>query len=198
MKRRGLTATTLRTALSFSLLLIILLAAAGFSVANGWLRDLATDVSHSTADANASRTTITTLQQLQEKLDANQEVIQRASNIVAESQSYQYQDQIIQDLNNYAAASGLTLTNFNFETQADSSDNSEDQESTQGVAPPSGINSTLVSVTIQNPVNYDNLLRFFYAIEQNLSKMQITNISLTSAEGSDVASEALIIEVYIR
>jgi hypothetical protein len=198
MSRRRLSATTLRTALSLSLLLIILLAGAGVSVVNSWLRDLATDVSHATADANASRTTITTLEQLQEKLAANREVIQRASNIVAESQSYQYQDQIIQDLNNYAAAAGLTLTNFNFEAQADTSTDQEGQESTQNVAPPSGINSTLVSITIKNPVNYDNLLRFFYAIEQNLTKMQITNISLTATEGSDVASDDLMIEVYIR
>jgi hypothetical protein len=200
MKRRSrLTATTLRTVLSFSLLLIILLAAGGFSIANGWLRNLATDVSHATADASASHTTITTLEQLQETLAENREVIERANNIVAESQSYQYQDQIIQDLNNYAAAAGLTLINFNFSTQDSEAEPQEGQETTtQNVAPPSGINSTLVSVTIKNPVNYDNLLRFFYAIEQNLTKMQITNISLTSGDGSDVTSEALVIEVYIR
>jgi len=199
MKRRNrLTATTLRTILSLSLLLIVLLAAGGFSIANGWLQNLATDVSHATADASASRTTITTLEQLQEKLAENREVIERANNIVAESQSYQYQDQIIQDLNNYAAAAGLTLINFNFSAQDSAGGAQADQETAQNVTPPSGINSTLVSVTIQNPVNYDNLLRFFYAIEQNLTKMQITNISLTSDDGNDVTSEALTIEVYIR
>jgi len=199
VKRRSkLTATTLRAVLSFSLLLIILLAAGGFSIANGWLQNLATDVSHATADASASRTTIATLEQLQETLAENRDVIERANNIVAESQSYQYQDQIIQDLNNYAATAGLTLTNFNFSAQDSETTPQEGQEATQDVAPPSGINSTLVSVTIKNPVNYDNLLRFFYAIEQNLTKMQITNISLTSGDGNDVTSEALVIEVYIR
>lgn len=197
MRRRKITATTLRTILSLSLLLIIILAAGAFSVANNQLQHLATDVSHATADASASRTTITTLQQLQETLDENREIIERASNIVAESQSYQYQDQIIQDLNNYAAAAGLTLTNFNFAAQDDTT-TTQEGETTQNIPPPSGINSTIVSVTIQNPINYDNLLRFFYAIEQNLTKMQITNIALTAGDGNDVSSDALTIEVYIR
>lgn len=195
MKRQKLTATKLRAGLAFSLLLIIIGAAAVFSIANGWLQSLATQVSHATADANASHTTIATLEQLQEKLAENRGVIQRASNIVAESQSYQYQDEIIQDLNNYAAAAGITITNFNFGTQTDAN---QPATETPTVAPPSGINSTLVSIAIQNPVNYDSLLRFFYSIEQNLTKMQITNIGLTKAEGSNVTSEDLTVEVYIR
>lgn len=195
MKRRTLNATTLRASLALSLFLIILIAAAGFYMVNGWLRDLATDVSHATADASASRTTIGTLQQLQETLEANRQVIERADSIVAESQSYQYQDEIIRDLNNYAGAAGLTITNFNFDTQADTQEGTEEQSTTP--TPPSGINSTLVSVTLQNPVNYDSLLRFFYSIEQNLTKMQITNISLTKSE-NEITSDDLTIEVYIR
>jgi hypothetical protein len=196
MKRRALNATTLRASLALSLFLIILIAAAGFYVVNGWLRDLATDVSHATADASASRTTIGTLQQLQETLEANRQVIERADSIVAESQSYQYQDEIIRDLNNYAGAAGLTITNFNFDTQADDAQEGAESQPTTPT-PPSGINSTLVSVTIQNPVNYDSLLRFFYSIEQNLTKMQITNISLNKSE-NEITSDDLTIEVYIR
>lgn len=195
MKHRGLTATKLRATLALSLLLITLVTSGGFYVVNRWLRSFATDVSHATADATASHTTISTLQQLQERLAANREVIQRANSIVAESQSYQYQDEIIQDLNNYASTAGISITNFNFETQGTA--DQQDTTSTQGITPPSGINSTLVSVTIQSPVNYDSLLRFFYSIEQNLTKMQITNISLTKSEG-EVASDDLTIEVYIR
>jgi hypothetical protein len=195
IKRRGFTATTLRLTLSLSLLLITAAAAGGVYIVNDWLRSFATDVSHASADATASHATITTLQQLQEKLAANQAVIERANSIVAESQSYQYQDEIIRDLNNYAATAGITITNFDF---AATPETTPQNTESQGVAPPSGINSTLVSITIQNPVNYDNLLRFFYSIEQNLTKMQISNISLTKDIGSDIASDDLTIEVYIR
>lgn len=196
MKPRGFTATTLRASLASSLFLIILIAAGGVYVVNGWLRDLATEVSHATADASASHATITTLQQLQETLEANREVIDRANSIVAESQSYQYQDEIIRDLNNYAAAAGITLTNFNFEAQASGSADQQGQPPATPAAP-TGINSTLVSITIQNPVGYNNLLNFFYSIEQNLTKMQITNISLTKSD-NEIASDDLTIEVYIR
>lgn len=193
MRRHRFNATTLRLTLSLSLFLILLATAGGFYVANGWLRDLAMQVSHASADAEASHTTITTLQRLQDELAANRSVIERTSNIVAESQSYQYQDEIIRDLNEYAAAAGIGITNYSFESATDE----QEQAATPNVAPPSGINSTLVSVTVANPVNYDNLLRFFYSVEQNLTKMQITNISLTKS-GNDLSSEALTIEVYIR
>lgn len=195
MKHRRFTATTLRASLAASLFLIILIAGGGVYVVNGWLQSLATDVSHATADASTSRTTIATLQQLQETLETNRAVIDRANSIVAESQSYQYQDEIIRDLNGYAAAAGITLTNFNFETQAASSQDQQGQPAAP--AAPSGINSTLVSITIQNPVGYNNLLNFFYSIEQNLTKMQITNISLTKSD-NEIASDDLTIEVYIR
>lgn len=206
MKRRGFTATTLRLTLSLSLLLITLLAIGGFYMTNGWLKSFATEVSHASADAQASHTTITTLQQLQERLADNREVIQRASNIVAESQSYQYQDEIIRDINNYASAAGVGITNYNFDTQASPNQGQSGAESapapeatpTPTPAAPAGINSTHVSISLQNPVNYDNLLRFFHSIEQNLTKMQVTNISLAKDEGIDVTSEDLVIEVYIR
>jgi hypothetical protein len=193
MKRHRFNATALRLTLSLSLFLILLAAAGGFYVANGWLRGLATDTSHASADAEASHATVTTLQRLQDELAANRGVIERASNIVAESQSYQYQDEIIRDLNNYAAAAGIGITNYSFETDTAESD----QTATSNVAPPSGINSTLVSITLANPIDYDSLLRFFYSVEQNLTKMQITNISLTKS-GNELSSDALTIEVYIR
>jgi len=189
MKRR-FSATSLRLTLALSLLVIMIIAGVSVHLAGDWLRSLATDVSHASADAQASHTTISTLQQLQEELATNQAVIDRASNIVAESKSYQYQDEIIHDLNNYAAAAGITITNFNF--------NSEPAEGSTGVQAPTGINSTMVAVSIQNPVSYDNLLRLFHSIEQNLTKMQISNIALTKDTGDAISSSDLVIEVYIR
>lgn len=191
-RRRAFTATSLRLALSLSLFVIIVAAIGGVYVSGSWLRSFAVEVSHASADAQASHATITTLQQIQEDLTANREVIERANNIVADSQSYQYQDEIIEDLNGYAAAAGVTVTNFNFNIEDEAS---PDSTSTSA---PTGLKSTIVSVSLQNPVNYDNLLRFLYSIEQNLTKMQIANISLTKDIGNDVNSEDLTIEVYIR
>lgn len=191
MKRR-FSATSLRLTLSLSLLVIMIITGVSVHLAGDWLHSLATDVSHASADAQASHTTISTLQRLQEELAANQAVIDRASNIVAESKSYQYQDEIIHDLNNYAASAGITITNFNFNSEP-----TEGSGST-GVQAPTGINSTMVAVSIQNPVSYDNLLRLFHSIEQNLTKMQITNIALTKDTGDAISSSDLVIEVYIR
>jgi TolA-binding protein len=194
MKHTALTATKLRFILSFTLVLIILTTSGVLYFVNTQLRTFATEVSHTTADAAASQTTIATLQQLQQQLSENKEVVERASNIVAESQSYQYQDDIIQDLNDYASRAGITITNFNFDAAASSSEGAD----SPGIAPPAGINSTLVSITIQNPVVYDNLLRFIKSIEQNLTKMQVATIGLTKDTGSNITTDGLTIEVYIR
>lgn len=164
------------------------------SFALSLLGSLATDVSHTTVDATASENNLQNLQQVQQTLANEKDVIQRASNIVADSQSYQYQDQILTDLKAFAGQAGIVITNLDF-SAASTSKTATPTASTA----PSGVKSTSVSVTLKNPVNYVNFLKFIKSIEQNLTKMQISKIALSkSASGSDVSSETLIIEVYIR
>src|SRR5690606_13131347 len=105
--------------------------------------------------------------------------------------SYQYQNEIIRDLNQYAAATGIAITNFNFETQ-ETAEQDQATPPNSTAAAPSGINSTLVSVTLQNPISYDALLNFFHSIEQNLTKMQISTVSLTKSN-NELASVTLTI-----
>ncbi len=196
-----MTATRLRLILSASLFLIILIAAIGFSVIDGTLRDMAADVSHTTADAAASRDSLQTLQKVQQQLTADADVMTRASNIVAESQSYQYQDQIVNDLNGYAGKAGITITSLDFgATTTTPAGGSANPTPTGTTAPAvSGVNSKTVTVTLKNPVNYNNLLRFIRSIEQNLTKMQISKVGISKgSSGSDVSSDVLTIQVYVR
>ncbi len=200
-KGRQFTATSLRLTLSVSLFVITALGVLGFSFAADGLRSTATEVSKTLADANASQNNVQVLQQVQTKLAQDKEVVDRARSIVAESQSYEYQDQIIKDLTDYASRSSIGITNIDFSATKSTPTSAPAGGTTapSTAAPtPSGVNSTIVTITLQNPVTYDNLLRFIYAIEQNLTKMQISKVGLSKDSTGKITSETLAIEVYVR
>lgn len=195
----NLTATKLRVGLVISLFVIGAIEATIFTFAYGQLAQTATDVSHVVVDANASQNNLATLEKIEKILEDEKGVVDRASSIVADSQSYQYQDQIITDLNNYANKNSVTITNVDF-SAGQAATATPGQAAAPVTAAPAGLKSTSVTVTLKTPVDYNNLLRFIEAVEQNLTKMQISKIGLSkgASTGNDVTSDALTIEVYIR
>jgi hypothetical protein len=202
MKRLTISATSLRLALSVSLFAITLIASGLFYFVDRKLQSVAVDVSHTLVDESTSRNNIQTLQQIQRELADDKDVIARANSIVADSQSYQYQDQIVSDLNKYAGKSGITITNIDFSDGAGTGSTStgKTQTTTPGaVVAPTGVKTTSVSVTMENPIGYQNFLQFLRSIEDNLTKMQVQKISLSKGtSGDDVASDILTIQVYVR
>ncbi|MDX2776563.1 hypothetical protein PV379_04325 [Streptomyces caniscabiei] len=198
----GMTATKLRLILSCSLVLIAAMLIGAFVFFYGQLRDAATSTNHTVVDAAASQNNIATLDKIEDFLKENSQVVERARSIVADSQSYQYQDQIITDLNDFAGRNGVTITNVDFTGTTPPATTTSPSATAPAPSQPttSGIKSTSATITIKTPVNYDNLLRFLESIERNLTKMQISKVSLSrgSAEGNDIVSDALTIEVYIR
>jgi hypothetical protein len=198
-KGKPLTATALRLILIVSMFIIAALGVVGFSFVSDGLRETANNVSQTVAEAGASQNNVQVLQQIQTKLAEDKDAVERARSIVAESQSYQYQDQIIKDLTDYANRSRIGITNIDFAATKSSST----QSTTQTPAPqqstaPSGVNSTIVTITLENPVDYTSLLRFIHAIEQNLTKMQISQVGISKDPTGKVTSETLAIEVYVR
>ena len=198
IKGRPFTATQLRLLLSVSMFVIAVLAGVGFVLVNSQLKEYAIQVSHVAADASASRDNLQNLQTIEKQLKDDQDIVQKTNSIVAESQSYQYQDQIITDINNYASRSGIGITDINFSSQtASNTTPGATTPSTQII--PSGVKSSSVVITLKNPVNYDSMLRFIRSIEQNLTKMQVSRINLsrdTSTAG--VTSDVLTLQVYVR
>lgn len=197
-----ITPTKLRAILLISIALVIIAGGVIFYFANTSLRQVATSVSHKVADAQASGSTLDNLKKIQAFLDEQKSTIDRVNSIAADSQSYQYQDQIIVDLNTYASNAGIVITSINF-TAADAAaatPPASGAAATPDPATPSApIKSTFVSVSIQSPVDYENLLRFIKSIEQNLTKMQISSVSMSKgAESTDVTTDTLNIEVYVQ
>jgi hypothetical protein len=209
MKKTQFTPATLRLILSIGLVLAIVGAGVIFTLASTQLRNVATTVSHKVADAKASQNNLANLKKIEKFLADNKEAVTRANDIVAESKSYEYQNQIINDLKTYAAASGVSIKSFDFSagnsatptTAAPAATGAATTPSESPAATPAAptLKSTTVSITLDSPLVYNNLLHFVKAIEQNLTKMQISAITLSKGAGNNqVTTDALSIEVYIR
>jgi hypothetical protein len=205
MKAPTFTATSLRLTLSVSLFAIMIITGVLFYFIDGQLKAFATEVSHTTIDASASQNTVQTLQKIQRELANDKDIIAQANSIVADSQSYQYQDQIVSDLNRYASASGIKITNLDFSasTSTGTPSSGKTPTPTPGTTvptAPSGVKTTSVAVTMENPIGYGNFLQFLRLIEDNLTKMQVQKISLSKGTGGndDVSSDVLTIQVYVR
>lgn len=206
-KKFTLTATNLRIILAVSLVAITAIGAGGFALAYNWLDGFAADASTVASHAAASESELQELSQTEKMLKTQHHAVERASKIAAESKSYQYQDQIINDLNDFARKAGITIADITFadNNAKGSSSSSSSSSSKTGTSLPAiaGLKATTASVTVKNPVEYRKLLTFMYLVEQSLTKMRIANVDLSrsTAQGQppdSITSNTLTIEVYLR
>ncbi len=207
-KKFTLTATNLRIILAVSLVAITAIGAGGFALAYNWLDGFAADASTVASQAAASESELQELSQTEKMLKTQHHAVERASKIAAESKSYQYQDQIINDLNDFARKAGITISDITFadnNAKGGSSSSSSSSSNKTGTSLPTiaGLKATTASVTVKNPVEYRKLLTFMYLVEQSLTKMRIANVDLSrsTAQGQppdSITSNTLTIEVYLR
>lgn len=199
----GMTAQKLRLLLLAGIVTLVLIAGAIFWLVRGHLLGYALQVQQSTAEASSSTQNLATLENLKTQLAQDADTVERTKNIVAESKSYAYQDQIIKDINTYADRSGVSVSGYTFNTNtpaaAPSSTTAAAPQAAAGTKTVNGLKSVSVSVNLKSPVKYENVMNFVHSIEQNLTKMQLAGISLTKDPTSDnVTASALTIEVYTR
>ena len=210
----GLTATKMRVVLLVSLVLAISGMATGFYFAYLSLQKASDEVASIQATANSEDATVQNMMQTKKDLAKYADTVERAKNIVAESQSYRYQDQVVRDISEYANRAGVPLASIGF--QAESGDSSaaasgtntppaaegSTAEGTDAPAAASGgasMKNTTVSVTLAQNISYANFLHFIHLIEESLTRMQITQISIARGDSPDtITAQTLNIEVYIK
>ena len=197
-------AAGLRIALSGVLILTLALIGGGFYFAQHTLRSYAQETSILNSQANASTQNLSTLRALEQYLKEHDSDLKRASDVVAESNQYKYQDEIVSDISSFAASSGVTVTSFAFSTATQTTPATPATPLVPGATPttvPVSVTPTTATVTLAQPIKYKNLLNFIHKIEQNVTRMQIASISLTRSDGGgdgSVSVNALNIEVYLR
>lgn len=214
MNKPTLTPALLRVILSITLVLLFLIGIGIFLLGYKRLGVVNTDAQAVAAKARDSQSSINRLMTTKKMLQDNSATIDRANQLVSQSRSYVYQDQIISDINKYATESGISITDISFTDSKTTAVGGSSAGATTGgsastaAAPmagagatPAGIKSMTAQVSIANPTSYSSMLTFIHLIEQSLFRMQVSKISLSRGEaagGDQISSNALTIEVFVR
>jgi hypothetical protein len=223
MKSASLTAASLRILLLAILLLALIGGGVGFYYVHGLLNDYAKETSELNSQAAASEKNIESLRTIKQYLATHQDDIERTQKVVAESQQFQYQNQAINAINRLAKESGIRVEKITFvgDTATAAGGAAQPQQpaptpaepatpvptagSPTGLpAAPTGptLQSKKFDVQIESPVNYKELLKFIYLIEQNITRMQIGSVQITHSGQDDnrntVSSNSFNIEVYVQ
>lgn len=175
--------------LRYILIALIIVMLGSFSAGIWWVQGLlaqnvrATD--HAKIDAEVSATEVQQLKQLQKQLAQEQDIVERAKQIAASSEQYRYQDQVIKDVSDYAARYGISINTIDFT-----------QTAGQQAA---GAKKTSFTITLKGPLAYITFMRFLRDIEQNLTKIQVTSLTLTpDKDPSSITNPSLSLEVFLK
>lgn len=169
MKNNKLDAVRLRLMLIGLVVLLLGGGVGGVWYLQGLLSNQMTETNKIKSAATSSSDNLAKAQALKIYLQTNHSDVEKTEKIVADTTYYQYQNQIVTDITSYAKTAGVTILGFDFPAVV-----------TNGKTPSTtGLNSIAANITLQNPVPYRNYLIFLKLIEQNLTKMQITDVSIT-------------------
>lgn len=178
-KKAGMKASHLRSFLIFCFV-VSLGAGAGLYYLNYFqIEELAIEMNHRVADADASTKQIQQLQILKSQIDRDENLITRANNLFAAPDTYQ--TQAIRDVRHYAALSGTNVTTTTFSD-----------------TPIQGARS--FTVEIGSPTSYTNFIRFLRGIESNIPKMEVSKLSIGRASngGDSVIVDNVIMIIHIK
>lgn len=150
------------------------------------LLDQARETDHAKIDADLSQLELDKLKKLQADLAAKKDLIERTKQITTTANQYHYQDQVVSDINAYAYRNGLTISSFDFGASAK--------------ANPAGAAKTAFTLSLQNPVKYDQFLAFIHQIESNVTHMQITTIALSpdTRNPTQILNPTIGLEVFLK
>lgn len=188
----------------FGLVIFLLLSGlvADFVVASNYLKTQASKLESLHQQADASSNDITSLKYAETWLQQNASTVQRANDIVATSSTYQ--DQVIKDINTYAAQAAVPISGYTFTAPTAAGVPAAPVAATPAAvgaakAPP-GVTANNVSVTLGEDVDYQSFLRLLKLLEQNVTQMQITNMTLTpdTTNPSKLVSPNITLTVYTR
>lgn len=196
--KKVLNASIARIILSL-LLLIILSAMVGLVIfAYSFLSKTSEEVGKMQTEAIAVDAKIQSLLASKSQLDRNSDTVKKAKNIVSESKLYQYQNQIIQDLNTYADRAGIPIKAFSFQNEPTTSAKTA-KSSKRTSTSPAGVKSTFVSIQLGDLIDYTKFLHFLSLIEKNVTRMQLLGVSISrGANNHEISIQSLEVKVYTR
>ena len=165
-----------------------------FIVAHTMLGAKAIDADHARIEAELAEDEINRLKRLKIILANDQEAIDKAAKIVASSQKYDYQDKIISDITNYANQSGVKIIGFDFNLKSTA------PKSNASIAKANNLQLISAVVKINDDTEYASLLKLVRLIELNVTKIQLTKLTLTPnpADPARLLGTTIEFEVFTR
>lgn len=187
MKKGQSSATNLRTLLLFVVIIMAAVIIGGFLFAGNWLSTSANDSKTKNYTSVSGNLSSSEIINLQGDINTHRVASIKATGLIMPANSFE--NVIHQDLNNYAADIGISITSFGL-TQKPSYMTTD--------VPISGIQSQFISVSLGNPVQFAKLLEFIEAMESNTPKIKLTGMSMDSLSNQNdlVSVKPIIIEVY--
>ena len=197
--------TTFRLILSVLLVLTIVLGVALFIFGQSELSKYAEETRSLDTEAQASSDELQALSTLKSRLDKSSSDVERAAQIASTSKSYQYQDQVVEDINKHAAAAHIAISSIEFPQANATGTKTGTNTSTSGTTAksaataPAGFKPTGATVNLVTPTSYENLYNLILRLENSLFRMQISSLSLTKDPlSNEVLVDALTLEVYMK
>ncbi len=190
MKTKGLTAQKV----TWVLIGLMLLGMAGIIGGSWYLQGILSskvlETTRTKSLAGQSGENLQKAQLLKSYLARNDDQVKKTALIVADTTFYQYQNQIVEDLTQYANAAGVSIIGFDFPQSI----------STAIIDKTTGLKSLTATITLKGPTPYQGYLTFLKLIEQNLTKMQITDVALVPDQSNlnMITDPTVGIEVYVK
>lgn len=189
LKSFQLTSKIVSQLLIACIVLLVIGAATGSWLMQSALSSQVTAADHAKIDADLSQTELQRSKTLAAYLETNKAAVEKAKSIVADTKTYQYQNQIVNDIESFASKAGVTVLGYSFPI------------STAAAKPDTtGMKSVSAIITFKSPMQYNNYLRFIKYIEQNITKMQITDLALAPDpnNGNNIEGTSLTLKVYLE
>jgi hypothetical protein len=189
MKKTKMKATTLRRSMTTILIIAICASTVAFYYIQSQLNTYAISTRKVISESTLGGTGTAGITKFQEEIAEAQVVSQKAITITTPIQDYQ--TQAIKDLNKYAANAGITITDYSF---------SQSTSSKTATTLPNGVGVSSVTITLNNPVPYSNLMQFLKSIENSTPKIQLDSINISPDQNNKnaVTVQPLTIEIYTR
>lgn len=118
-------------------------------------------------DAETSRQNLTNMQGLRPYLNRLSATVKTADKMAALLEAHRYQDQTVSILKGFADRSGVQITQIDF-----TADKEADQTNSKSV---------IVKASLKSPLSYDSFLKFLLIVENEISPLQLTSVSLQQA-----------------
>ena len=207
--KTALTAQTLRIVLIAAMLLLVVGGVAGFFFAQQKLQEFAATTTKLQSDPEANNSSVASLQQLESTISQYDDVKEKANNISTDSSAYPVG--VIDTVTRLGKEAGITFKNVSFvnESQDTSSEEGvstppQDSATPQAPTPtpepaaPAGLTKRLISVTPPETLEYTQFLQFLEKVESSAMYLQVTKLSFSKNNESQITVQPFEIEVYVK